>query len=256
MSRAPLAIALTGVALVAGCGGGAQAPGGPLQQTAHNLGKIHSGRLDMDVRIQSASAGPKGTVGFLLAGDFALAKDRGLPELDVTYTSLAGTRRISSVLRSTGGTATVRAGGKTTTLTRAQAATLASAGRQSDGGLDALGLHIERWVAHPRVTNGPTVDGVATDRITGRLDVVAALQDARAASGQGGAGLNAADRRQLREAVRTASITVLTGHRDRLLRRVNATATLDVPPRLRRVLGDRTAVRLSFGVALDNVNGT
>src|SRR2546423_10621033 len=95
------------VPALAGCGGGGDAT--PiLSRTAANLGKIHSGRLDLKFLVTPKDG--KGRVGFELHGPFELR--RGLPVADVDYTQIAGDRSPSATLISTGDRAYVDVGGR------------------------------------------------------------------------------------------------------------------------------------------------
>jgi hypothetical protein len=176
----------------------------------------------------------------------------------VSYTQIAGDQRVPATFISTGRAAFVEVNGTTYRLPRAQADVLrlgAGAGAGAKG-LDALQLDARRWMRHPKLSSGPDLQGQKTDRITGDLDAGPALSDLLGAASRAGTGggLQGADARRLSETVRGSSIEVLTGAKDRLLRRVTVSADLDVPESLRRQVGGRAALHLDFqlGVARPN----
>ena len=239
--------------LAAGCGGGDGSAGDALRETAAKLGKIRSG--DLAFRFTLSPHGAKGAsdVGLTLTGPFAFRGKGELPILGVTYTRIAGSQRTTARLDSDGRSAKVVQDGRTVTLTAAQAASLERAG---GSGLGGLGVDPSRWIDHAKLASGPSLDGAATDRITGDLDAEATARDLLAAAGRSGAGggLDAKDARRLKDAVRSSSVEVITGHGDRLLRRLSVTVTLDVPPELRGRVPGATALdmQLRFAVAKPN----
>ena len=57
----------------------------------------------------------------------------------------------------------------------------------------ALGIDPRKWIDGAKLADGPPVAGDQTDRITGKLDVAAALRDLLGLARQGGASLSADD---------------------------------------------------------------
>lgn len=247
--RARLATAalLALLLVVAGCGGAGDGAAGALRTTSDNIGKLRSGRLD--VRFVMHPRGAAGDVGVELVGPFSIPDKRGqLPRLDVRYTRLAGTRRTTARLVSTGAAAWVVSGGKARRLSPAQAKPLADA---AGPGLGALGIDPAHWIDHARMTAGPTLDGGRTDRITGGLEVSAAAKDLSRLAGRAVGG---ADARRLDDATRSSSIEVLTGHDDRLLRRMSVSIRLDLPPALRARAGGSAGLDVTLLVSIRRPN--
>lgn len=242
MTRGPLAAAarvLAPAVLIAGCGG--EDPDQVLSQTAKNLRTIRSGELSMRMGIQ---AGQSGAVGFALAGPFALPRSGGMPRARVSYTQIAGDRRATVTVTSTGRRAYVTAGGRTRRLPAAQARKL----RVGPGGAGEQ-LRIGSWVRDPKLADGPELDGAETERLTAALDVRAAARDLLRVAGALGPGEGAAlgrSGRELERAVRSSSFELLTGKEDRLLRRVRIGIAL-------RPQGGREA-RIRFALGLRRPN--
>jgi hypothetical protein len=251
--------ALTAAA-VAGCGGGGGGggddPAQVLRQTSANLSKIRSGDLTLRL-VLSPGRGSGNGVGVELRGPFSFAGKGPLPVARVAYTQIAGDQRVPATFISTGRAAFVTVNGTTYRLPREQADVLRlGAGAANARGLDALQLDARRWIRDPEVSGGPAVGGEKTDRITGALNAEPALADLLgAASRAGGAGqLQEADARRLAETVRRSSIEVLTGAKDRLLRRVRLSADLDVPESLRRQVGGRAELHIDYELGVSRPN--
>jgi hypothetical protein len=242
------------VPALAGCGGGGDAA--PiLSRTAANLGKIHSGRLDLRFLVTPREG--NGRVGFELHGPFALR--RGLPLARVDYTQITGERSATATLVSTGERAYVELGGRAYELPGATAAQLASAAGGVSGSQGLGELRIDGWVKDPHASDGGDVGGAATDHVSSGLDVVRAANDLLALVrrlGRDAPALRGRDAQQLRDAVRSSHLDVWTGKDDRLLRRLRLDADFgfDVPESLRRSLGDVVGGKFEFELGIANPN--
>jgi hypothetical protein len=238
VTRAPLALAALLAIAIGGCGG--DDPDEVLSKTAENLGKVRSGDLTMRM---SVGAGRGGAVGFALSGPFALPPSGGMPRARIAYTQIAGPRRATVTLTSTGRRAFATVNGRTRELPAAQARRLrvgaGSAGRQ---------LKIGSWVRDPKLAEGPTLDGAQTERVTAKLDVRAAARDLLRVAGALGPGTGALGQSQddLERAVKGSSFDLLTGKDDHLLRRLRIGIELRVPG------GRQALVRFALGVRKPN----
>jgi hypothetical protein len=253
------AVCLVAAVLAAGCGGGGgEDAAQTLRQTSANLAKIHSGDLTLRLVLTPGKGGGGSQgVGVELRGPFSFAGRGPLPVARVSYTQIAGANRVPATFISTGRAAFVAVNGTTYRLARDQADVLRLGGGGAGAqGLDALKLDARRWMRNPKLSDGPKVGGEETDRVTGDLNAAPALSDLLGAASRAGSGggLRAADARRLAETVRSSSIEVLTGTKDRLLRRVKVSVDLDVPESLRRQVGGRAALHVDFelGVARPN----
>lgn len=236
--RRAVALAVLGV-LLAGCGGSSPAAGA-LEDTEDKLPGIRSGRLMMLLLASSTTAAEGQGAGFQVEGPFALGVKKGsLP--------VAGAR------------AFVEVDGRTTELTEAKLADLRVQEEGSGGGLD--GLSLGRWLDDPKVAAGPSIDGAATEQITGSADAVAILNDVIGLTERFGAGGeaikqlegDAADR--VRKAVSGARAEVVTGKDDRLLRRAEVSVDLAVTdPKVREALRELAGARLTLTLAVTEHN--
>ena len=259
----PARVVLVALTLVgAGCAqsGSAQV----LSRTSSNLARVRSGTMVMELVASAGEQGDKDAVGFRLEGPFALPAPGGFPTANIRYTQVAGPNRSIVQLITTGRNGYVAVGGHTYFLPPDQLERLRAprTGKQPGQGLQEL--HLENWVSGARVSAGQPVEGVATDRVQGKLQVVNALNDLFSFSRQlsgGGAGAGVAKiqgdaANRLRRAVKSSRVELLTGHADRVLRRLGFEIVLasPVPPAVRQVLGPLAAPRIRFQLALTDPN--
>jgi hypothetical protein len=224
----------------------------PLVETTERLGEIRSGRLRFRL-VAATHAGER--TGFEVAGKFALPASRGLPEADVTYSRI-GTEPAFPPLRfiATGEQAFVEIEGQAYELPPGQVDALRGAVDSGDQGpFDQL--DIEAWVPERRVSEGGTVDGATTERIRGELDVVAAANDllamARSFAGAAVPRLEGKQAERLENAVDSASLEVVAGEDDHLLRRLRVAVDLGgrAPESLKESIEDLLGV--SFDLELE-----
>jgi hypothetical protein len=258
MKRGRLVVALS--ALLVGCGGGG---GGNAQEvlseTAGKLGRIHSGTLHLDFRVEPRGDTGAREFGFTLDGPFSFGESGRLPVASVDYTQIAGGQSATVTLISTGEKAYVRTGGRTYELRPDQADQLRSAAGQlqSSGGLGEFA--IDDWIQEPELHDGGDVGGAETDHVQAKLDVVIAARDLlglmRQLSGDAPQ-LDEHDADRLADSVRSSRFEVYTGKEDRLLRRLELEVDfgLDVPKELRGALGSLVGARVLFELGVDDPN--
>lgn len=258
MIRRAAAVALAGL-LIAGCGGSSGAAGA-LRETESKLDEIRSGTLSL-LLLASSTTAPEGQgAGFQVEGPFAVGETKGsLPKADLRYTRITGEQRRATRFVSTGTRAFVEVDGRLTELTDAQLSDLRVKDEGSSGGLE--GLSLRQWLDDPKLAPGPTVDGVATEQITGKADAVAILNDVIGLTQQFGAGDGSIDKLEgdaadrVRRAVSAAGAELVTGMDDRLLRRADVTVDLAVDdPRVREALGDLAGARLTLTLEVKDLN--
>jgi hypothetical protein len=257
--RRSVAVVLLAVAaaLPAGCGGSGDDAKRELRQTAQRLGEIRSGDLDLRLFVLPVG-GTQGRIGFELSGPFALRRN-ALPTARIRYTQFAGTREATATFVSDGRRAVAVANGKTITLPPSAVEQLrgATAGLGGPGGVG--GLRIDSWLKDPSVSDGGELGGAHTDHISAKLDVVNAANGLLTLVRQLGRdtpALTGKSADQLRNAVKSSSIDVWTGRRDRLLRRLELKARLgfDVPEELTRALDDVVGATFEFVLAIAHPN--
>jgi hypothetical protein len=247
---AVVAVLLTAV-VAGGCGSD---EGSALSQAQKGLARIHSGVLSVRLTIVPSGVA-NGTTGFLLSGPFSLTRG-SQPVMRLVYTQIAGPRRATAVLVSDGRGAWVQSAGKTYALSRAQMASLSPVSR-TKGGLGELGVDFDRWVRDADVSDGPTLEGDPTQRISGTVDVARALDDILAAGRRAGAktGLSDAAKRSLSRSVTRSHAEVVAGRDDHLPRRIVLDVAFTLTQQARRILGGLrgASAHLSLGIAKPNM---
>jgi len=243
--------------LAGGCGG--ENADEVLSETAANLGKIRSGTLHVDLRLEPR--GPTGSepFGFALDGPFSLGGSTPLPVADIEYTQTVGDESATVSIISTGTKAYVRTEGQTYELPPEQAAQLQGAAGQLRAGAGLGEFAIDEWIEDAEVNDGGEVGGAETDHVRAEVDVVAAIRDLSALARQLGQNVpQLADQEveQLEDSVRSSRFEVYTGKDDRLLRRLELEVDfgLDVPKELRNALGTLVGARLLFELGVDDPN--
>ena len=259
MKRLLAVLAATAAALP-GCAATGPSADEVLSETAANLGKIRSGTLSLRFL---AEAGDGEQAGFELDGPVALARPGELPRAEVDYTQIAGSRRGTTTFISTGERAYVVLGNETFELPDEQLQDLRGSEEAAGGGPGLGELRIDAWVEDPEVGGGDDIGGDETDRVTAELNVANAVADIVSLARSVGAGsagdlptLDETNRRQLEAAVESATIEILSGKDDRLLRRlvIDIDLEADVPEDLRRALGSLGAAHMRLELTIANPN--
>jgi hypothetical protein len=192
--------------------------------------------VDLELDVGTAGAGQTITTGFLSTGDRAFLKFQ-----DVYY------ERPRSEVR------------------RANRALARHKGRGR--ALGALGLRPRSWLTEVEDHGEEEVAGVATDHLSGTLDVEALARDLNrflrrsAAAIDGATGepppdpLSRAEIREIAEVVNDPSFDIYVGKRDHLVRRVSGRIEIDVLPERRQDLHGIEGGTIQFSFELSDVNG-
>lgn len=235
-----------------------------LATTEENLGDITSGRLSMTLLASSPGAAEGNGVGFKVSGPFAVGQQEGsLPVTDLEYVRVTGAERRTTRFISTGERAFAELDGEIQELEAGQVEEMRVRGDGGGAGLE--GLALSTWVEDPQISGGPAVEGTATERITGAVDPVAALNDVLVLSSQFGASaeqgapslLEGDAAEQIRRAVQASSVDLLTGMEDRLLRHLELVIDFGLAEsgaELKTALGDLQGARLSLVLDVTGIN--
>lgn len=227
---------------------------GPLEQTASKLGDIKSGNMELRL-VASTPEGQR--VGFELKGPFSIPDGEGLPVADLTYTRFAGTAENTFGFLSTGEAAFLRRGEQFYRLPDDRVQSMK--GSEDAGSRGPFsGLKLDKWVPDSEVVSREDQSDVET--ITGELDVVRAVNDmlgiAREYGGADRPEIEGEDADLLKEAVKEAELTMVTGKDDRILRSLLVTMELgkDPPEAFKAALEGFTGVNFVLELKLTDPN--
>jgi hypothetical protein len=234
--------------------------GAELRTTAANLGKIRSGNLD--VVMQTAAEGHKPS-GFGIKGKFSFDSSGTLPLLDVTVDRFDEARHQTTHLVSTGTQVFVDESGKMQPVPAASLDGLRGLGSRS-GSSGPLGrFPIDNWISgNPVVTAGGLVGTVDTDKTTAQLDVGQVMNGLISLAHEFGSSaasqltqLSAPERERVRRSVRSATLEVWSGRKDKIMRRlvmdlVFATKNTQLAKKLRALSG----ITIHFEAKITDLN--
>ena len=248
MPRALPVALLVMVALAAGCGEQAQRASRSsdvdalLRTTFVNLDKMKSGTVDVNLRLEPQGAGAQTPVAVRLQGPFASEGTGRLPKFDFDATLQSGTQQVTGGATWTGEKGFASLQGTDYELSDLVMKQFAAGYEQTlksrKGGLvlGSLGIDFTHWLRDARNDGAARVGDTDTVKISGTADVARVVEDlakisdrARTlgipgASGQLPQQLTPEQRRQAIAAIKSLAVTVFTGARDHILRRLTVAA--------------------------------
>jgi hypothetical protein len=253
-ARKGIWLVCTGLIFAAGCG--ARGSDGPLAAASEKLADIRSGVMTLRLAATTRSGAD---TGFEISGPFSLPEDDSLPTADLTLEQLGAPRAVPVRFISTGEAAFVEVGGTAYELPPEKTESLRGDPQAAEEGpFDRLEL--DTWVNDPETSEGGEVDGVETEMIAGPLDVVAAANDllemARDLGSTTVPSIEGEEADRLRGAVESASLEVIVGRDDDLLRRLRIDVDLvaTAPDRLEPALSELLGVRFHLLLAIEDPN--
>jgi len=201
-------------------------------------------------------------------GPYVKSED-ALPQLDldVGIDAQGAGQTIQSGLLSTGDRVFLKFGGDFYELPPEQVARnnrrLSRDGRGDGSSLSDLGLDPGRWVVDASLEGEEQIDGVATEHVSGTLDVEALVDDLngllrRSAGGLGGDDaqpLGRADVERLTQRVENPTFDVYVGKRDDVIRRLSARVEVSVPEDDRQDAGGIVGASIRLSAELRDVGG-
>ncbi|HEX2070716.1 MAG TPA: hypothetical protein VHF90_03590 [Thermoleophilaceae bacterium] len=268
-----LALLLSALAL-AGCSDGEGAAGGADEEAQALLDRafrvpVPSANVDVDLQLDlEGLAGFEDPLRITATGPYVRVRD-SLPklDLDIAFEAQGAGQAIESGVLSTGDRVFLKFGGGFYEQPADQVARanrrLAGAGEGS-GSFSDLGLDARRWIGDARIDGEDEVGGVSTKRVTGTLDVEAALRDlnrlVRRSSGALGDAASAArplgapEIERLARSVESPTFDVYVGEDD-VVRRISLRIDVDVPERDRSDVGGITGASIRLALQLEDVGG-
>jgi hypothetical protein len=231
---------------------------------------IGSADLDIDAQIEiDGLDGFEEPLRIEATGPYVRSKGK-LPQLDldVGIDAQGAGQTIQSGLLSTGDRVFLKFGGDFYEQPPEQVARnnrqLERNGKRGEGSLTDLGLDPGKWVVDASVEGDEQIGGVATEHVSGTLDVEALLDDLnglvkRSAGALGGVGgaqpLRRRDIERLSQTVENPSFDVYVGKADDIVRRLSSRIEISVPEEDRGDVGGITGASIRLSAELRDVGG-
>ena len=249
--------------MISACGGGSNESAGSsggsgdttdaetlLTQTFTGTHEIKSGKAKLDVKI-TAQGDPSvtGPIELKLSGPFQTAGDDELPKFDLALDIGAQGQGFKAGVISTSDKLFVEFGGTAYEVPAQLVTQMKQSFKESKGSsksgmsLESLGIDPMDWLEDPKVAGDETLDGVETQHITAGVDVAALLDDIdsvlpkiKSQIPDGATGgqqipdkIPADARKQIEDAVKSATVEIWTGKDDKTLRKLTLNVDVDPP---------------------------
>lgn len=259
------------------CGG--EDPNALIKETFGSSKEVRSGNLTVSVNARAQGGPPQAQQPFTvrLTGPFQSQGKGKLPKFDMALAVNAAGQAIDAGLTSTGNAAFIKLQGQAYSVRDdifsqirtgyLQAQQQADAQKQSQtNSLASLGVDPSQWLTEPKVEGSEEVGGADTEHVTAKVNVARMLDDvnrgvtkARQRGGPQAAalppgGITPEQRRQIQEAVRNVQFDFWTGSDDKILRKLDVKADLQVPPNLRANAQGLTGGQVGFVFQVAGLN--
>jgi hypothetical protein len=231
---------------------------------------VDSADVDIDAQIEiDGLDGFEEPLRIEATGPYVKSEDR-LPQLDldIGIDAQGAGQTIQAGLLSTGDRVFLKFGGDFYEQPPEQVARnnrqLARDGKQGGGSLSDLGLDPSGWIVDASVEGEEQIDGVATEHISGTLDVEALVDDLNGllkrsagalGGGEGAQPLRRTDIEQLSETVEDPSFDVYVGKDDDVIRRLSLRLDVSVPEDDRNDVGGIAGGSIRLSAELGDVGG-
>lgn len=239
-----------------------------MADASKSLGEVERGVFNFEISVTPRGSETAEASTIKLSGPFEIVPGKPLPEADITYTITAGERSQTVRILTTGDSAYTVLKGQAYELPEESVKQLKSATKQvsedSGGettGLSGLKLDFGKWLIDPVVKGGGEYNGTPVWSTTAKVDVVAALQDlaasASALSGVTGSSLPKLSKKeieQLRDSFSNASVEVLVGRYDDIVRKIDLSMDFNAPEGFSATAGGLTGGKLGVVIGIDKPN--
>ncbi|HYH44808.1 MAG TPA: hypothetical protein VEG34_03930 [Thermoanaerobaculia bacterium] len=261
-----LTLALLTVGLIA-CGGGDEKSAAETLKAASKK-EVKSGTLD--VKLQARLDGVpqlSGPVNLSMKGPFESHGDKQFPSLDWKITASGAGQSVNAGLILVPDNAFIEYGGTTYEAGEDVVKRLlkqAQANQQDQADLKKLGVNPTDWLAEGEVEDGEEIDGVATDKVRGRLDVEKMLNDfnkiieqpefrKQLQPGQSVPKITQEQIDEVKKSVKNPTFTVNVGKDDSIIRRLAANVNFTIPQEQQSQLNGFKGGRISFTTTITDV---
>jgi hypothetical protein len=263
----------------AGCGGGGGGGGGSadasgiLKQTFSGSKNVKSANLNIGFTLNAqGSKSLSGPVSMKLTGPFESQGKGTVPQFDLSISVSGAGKSFSAGAVSTGTKGFLKYQGKAYEAPADVFAKFKQGfeqaqknGSSSGSGtsLDKLGIKPLDWLKDPKNVGTANVGGTDTDHISAAVDVPKLLDgvnqlvskaDQLGAKGQLPSQFTPAQRKQVEDSIKSATIDVYSGKGDKILRKLDIKLSFEVPAAQQAQAGGLKSGDLGITVELDGVN--
>jgi hypothetical protein len=240
-----------------------------LKQTFASGKPVKSGVLGISFTLNpSGSSTFTSPISFSINGPFQSRGSGKLPQSNFTIAISALGRTGQLGIVSTGTSGYVTLDGAAYQLPSAQFQRLESGfssvggSSQSGGGLSALGIDPQHWLASPTVVGSDTIGGTDTTHIRAGVNVTALLADINTLLGKASStagtkipsSIPQATRQKIASAIKDAKVDIWTGKSDKVLRKLSLSLNVPVTGRLSTLAGGMTSAQIGFSLQYSGVN--
>jgi hypothetical protein len=267
----PLALALL-VPLALGlqaCGGGSESDVKDLLDSAFK-NSIKSANVNLDVTLKLDGIQQlKDPVKLSLEGPYEAGPEGKLPKVDWDIAVNAAGQSFTAGLVSTSDNAFVKFQGTayeagTAVVAQINQQIKAAAAQQGNKkkGLSQFGVQARNWIKDAKEEGDEKVAGVETTHVSASLDVARFLEDVNKIVGQAGGSLpggqkapqlSEQDKKQIQDVVKNPRFDVYVGKDDKIIRRLSADISFDIPKNRQAQLNNLKSGRISFSIEFSEV---
>jgi hypothetical protein len=260
-------------AALAACGGGGNESASALvKDTFGGNHPVKSGKLNLALSFSAKGLSSlKGPLALKLTGPFQSVGKGKLPTFDFNVAINAGGTNLSAGAVSTGDKGWLRLAGNTYAVTDAlfkqfkdgyEKSAAGSQSASSGPSFKSLGISPQHWLKNPTTVGDEVVGGTDTTHVTAGVDVGKLLDDVNTLLGKAGSlgqgavptKLTPQQRTDIEQSIKTATLDVWAGKKDKALRQVKVNIAFDVPAAARSRSHGLQSGALAFTLTIADLN--
>jgi hypothetical protein len=268
------ALAAMASALLAGCGGNDEDVDKVLRETFSGRKQVNSGKLKLGLKVDAEGLPQlRDPVELTLSGPFQSQGQRRIPKFDFSLVLSAGDNKFRAGAVSTGDRGFVKLQGNSYTVSeqifagfrRGFEQASPREGNRQNPTFASLGINPRNWLRDAKNEGEEEVGGTETIHVSAKVDVGRMLDDVSKLlqrAGQLGVAqarqipstLSDQQKRQIQQAVDSASFNVYTGKDDKILRKLQVKLGFKLSGQQRQQAGGLREGTLTFTLEVDDLN--
>lgn len=256
------------------CGGGGN-PTETLKETFSGKKKIDSGKFKLTLNLKTSGLKTvTKPINLDLSGSFQSEGKNKLPAFDIALNAKAEGQTVDAGAISTGDAGFIEFRGTTyavpssvfTQFKKGYEKSQKQNDKEDKGSLAKFGIDPLKWAKDEKAEDDTKVGDIEVTHVSAAVDVPAMLDNLDTALAQAGKQLGGAQakslpkaipadvKKQIIEAVKTASFDVYTGKDDKILRKLTVSLSFNVPKAQQKKLNGLKSADLSFDIELTDLN--